>query len=210
MAAENLASVSDARHTFRAPEADVFPNSLIPVLHFGGENMRSVLSFLDLASKALGVFAAVLIVSIAAVTITEIVARSVFNYSFSFAWEYNAYAMGMAMFCGMAFTFRTGGHIRVSLLASSLPRKWAHVVDILCTLCGLFFSGYISFALCQLAWRSFLHGSTSPSVTATPLIIPQGLIALGAVLLTLQFAARLVRLFIGDEPEDTTVSYQVD
>ena len=47
-------------------------------------------------------------------------------------------------------------------------------------------------------------------MTATPLIIPQGLIALGAVFLMLQFIARLIRLFIGDETEDTSVSYQVD
>ncbi len=172
--------------------------------------MRSALSFLDWISKALGAFAAVLTVSIGVVIIAEIFARSVFNVSFSFAWEYSAYAMGVAMFCGMAFTLRTGGHIRVSLLASALTKKPAHAIDILCTLGGIFFSGFISFALCELAWKSFLSGSTSPSVTATPLIIPQGLIALGAVLLTLQFIARLIRLLINEPPEDTTVSYQVD
>ena len=172
--------------------------------------MRIALNFLDWVSKVLGAFAAVMTVSIAIVIITEIFARSVFNYSFSFAWEYSAYAMGIAMFCGMAFTLRTAGHIRVSLLASALPKKPAHVVDILCTVAGILFSGFISLALCQLAWKSFVSGSTSPSVTATPLIIPQGLIALGAVLLMLQFIGRLIRLFIGDDPEDTSVSYQVD
>jgi TRAP-type C4-dicarboxylate transport system permease small subunit len=172
--------------------------------------MRGALNLLDWISKALGVFAAALTVSIGFVIITEIFARFVFNYSFSFAWEYSAYAMGVAMFCGMAFTLRTGGHIRVSLLASALSEKNARIADIVCTLGGIFFSAFISFALCQLAWKSFLNSSTSPSVTATPLIIPQGLIALGAVFLMLQFIARLIRLFIGDETEDTSVSYQVD
>jgi TRAP-type C4-dicarboxylate transport system permease small subunit len=55
-----------------------------------------------------------------------------------------------------------------------------------------------------------VSGSTAPTVSATPLIIPQGLIAFGALLLALQFLARLVRIFIGQEPEDNSVSYQVD
>ncbi len=172
--------------------------------------MRGALNLLDWISKGLAVFAAALTLSIGVVIISEIVARSVFNYSFSFAWEYSAYAMGVAMFCGMAFTLRNGGHIRVSLLASALSEKNARIADILCTLVGIFFSAFITFALCQLAYKSFIHGSTSPSVTATPLIIPQGLIALGAVFLMLQFFARLIRLVIGEEPEDTSVSYQVD
>lgn len=172
--------------------------------------MRRLLALLDYVSVALAAVAAALTLSIAVVIIAEIVARSVFNYSFSFAWEYSAYAMGAAMFCGLAFTLRTGGHIRVSLLASALPDVVAKGVDILCTLIAIGFSGYISAALCELAWKSFMSGSTSPSVTATPLVIPQGLIALGAVLLTLQFVARLVRLLINEAPEDTSTSYHAE
>ena len=130
--------------------------------------MRRTLTLLDIFSKVLGVFAAVLTVSIGVVIIAEIIARFIFNYSFSFAWEYSAYAMGVAMFCGMSFTPRTGGHIRVSLLTSALTEKPARAVDMLCTLGGIFFSGFISYALCQLALKSFISGSTSPSVTATP------------------------------------------
>jgi TRAP-type C4-dicarboxylate transport system permease small subunit len=172
--------------------------------------MRKLLDYLDYVSKAIGAFAALLTMSIAVVIIAEILARSVFNYSFSFAWEYSAYAMGVAMFCGAAFTLRTGGHIRVSLLASALSPRHALWLDILCTIIGLFFAGFITFALGQLAWTSLVSGSTAPTVSATPLIIPQGLIAFGALLLALQFLARLVRIFIGQEPEDNSVSYQVD
>lgn len=169
--------------------------------------MRRLLALLDLVSMALAAFAAFLTLSIAVVIISEIIARSFFNYSFSFAWEYSAYAMGAAMFCGLAYTLRTGGHIRVSLLAAALPEAISKAVDVLCTLIAIGFSGYISLALCELAWSSFVSGSTAPSVTATPLIIPQGLIALGAVFLTLQFVARLIRLVINEEPEDKSTSY---
>ena len=91
-------------------------------------------------------------VSIAVVIISEIIARSVFNYSFSFAWEYSAYAMGIAMFCGAAFTLRTGGHIRVSLLQSVLPDNAIYGVDIVCTVLGVCISGILAYSLSMLAW----------------------------------------------------------
>ncbi len=172
--------------------------------------MLKILSGLDALSRLVATLSALLTVSIAVVIIGEITARSLFNYSFSFAWEYSAYAMGVAMFCGAAFTLRTGGHIRVSLLAAALPPNAARRLDILCTALGVAFTGYLAFALGQLAWGSFVSGSTSPTVSATPLIIPQGLIAFGAALLFLQMLARLIRLMRSEEPEDSSVSFQVD
>ena len=71
-------------------------------------------------------------------------------------------------------------------------------------------AAYLGLALTELAWRSFQAGSTSPTVSATPLVYPQGGIALGIVFLTLQLVARLARLIIGEPPEDESVSYQVD
>ena len=165
----------------------------------------------DAVARFLGGIAAVLTVAIAIMILAEIAARALFNYSLSFAWEYSAYCMAVAMFFGAAFTLRTGGHIRVSLLASSVPPRAAYVIDLLCTLCGIVIAGYLSFALLQLAWRSFESGSVSATISATPLVIPQGGIALGAVLLTLQLIVRLLRLTITDEaPEDTSGGYQVD
>jgi len=156
------------------------------------------------------ILSAVLTVSIVVMILGEIAARSLFNYSLSFAWEYSAYAMGVAMFCGAGFTLRTGGHIRVTILASSLSARPAYWLDVFCTFAAIGISGFISLALIQFAWRSFLAGSTSPTVSATPLAIPQGAIAFGATLLTLQLVIRLIRLFINEEPEDLSQNFQVD
>ena len=165
---------------------------------------------MDSLSRIVAAAAAIVTVSIAVVIISEIIARSVFNYSFSFAWEYSAYAMGIAMFCGAAFTLRTGGHIRVSLLQSVLPDNAIYGVDIVCTVLGVCISGILAYSLAMLAWGSFISGSASPTISATPLIIPQGLIALGAGLLALQMLARLIRLIIKESPEDESTSFQVE
>ena len=47
-----------------------------------------------------------------------------------------------------------------------------------------------------------MSGSTSATIDETPLVYPQAAMALGAALLTLQLVARLVRLFLGEPPED--------
>ena len=176
----------------------------------GNPPIRTLLKYLDSLSRIVAATAAIVTVSIAIVIISEIIARSVFNYSFSFAWEYSAYAMGIAMFCGAAFTLRTGGHIRVSLLQSILPNGAIYGVDIVCTVLGVLISGILAYSLSMLAWGSFLSGSTSPTISATPLIIPQGLIAFGAGLLALQMLARLIRLILKESPEDNSTSYQVE
>ncbi|MEQ8928292.1 MAG: TRAP transporter small permease [Silicimonas sp.] len=172
--------------------------------------MRKLLIFNDSIGRIAAVFAAVLILSIVLVTLSEIAARTFFAYSLSFAWEYNGYAMGAAMFSGLAFTLRTGGHVRVSLLNNVLPARAVHWLDTIVAVVGFGFSLFVTSALGQMALTSFLNGKRSPSVTATPLVLPQGLIALGALLLTLQLAAYAVRRLIGDEPEDIGSSYLAD
>ena len=173
--------------------------------------LTRVFAATDAIARLLGGIAAILTVSIAVMILAEIVARALFNYSLSFAWEYSAYSMAVAMFFGAAFTLRTGGHIRVSLLASSVPPRAAYVIDLICTFCGIVIAGYLSFALVQLAWRSYEAGSVSATISATPLVIPQGGIALGAVMLTLQLVMRVLRLTLTDEaPEDMSGGYQVD
>ena len=172
--------------------------------------LRLVVDAIDRIALVAAIVSAALTLSIVVMILSEIIARSLFNVSVSFAWEYSAYAMGVAMFGGAAFALRTGGHIRVSLLASRLPARAAHWVDIVCTVAATALAGYLAIALGQLAWRSFEAGSTSPTVSATPLVIPQAAIALGAALLCLQFIARLIRLSTGAPPEDETMSFEVE
>ena len=75
---------------------------------------------------------------------------------------------------------------------------------------GVCVSGILAYALSVLAWGSFISGSTSFTISATPLVIPQGLIALGAGLFALQMIARLIRLIIKESPEDESTSFQVE
>jgi len=172
--------------------------------------MHQLFNFLDRLSLLLAALAALLTVSIGVMILGEVAARAIFNYSLSFAWEYSAYAMGVAMFCGAAFTLRTGGHIRVSLLSAHVSPQVARLIDIACTLFAIGIAGFITYALGQLAWGSYVAGSTSATISATPLVIPQGAITAGAGLLTAQLVARLAQLLMGEPTEIGGDGYQVD
>ena len=97
---------------------------------------------------------------------------------------------------------RTGGHVRVMLLSQSVSPRVAHWLDVLATFGGIVIAGWLAWSLTAFAWQSWATGSTSATIDETPLVIPQGAMAFGAILLTLQLVARAIRLLGGDPPED--------
>ena len=164
--------------------------------------LARVLGGLDALSRASGYVAAVLVVGIAALILTEVFCRTVLNISLSFAWEYSAYFLAVSIFLAAAFTLRTGGHVRVMLLSQNVPPRVAHWLDFVATLGGVVIAGWLAWSLAAFAWKSWATGSTSATIDETPLVIPQAAMAFGAVLLTLQLVARAIRLVAGDPPED--------
>ena len=167
--------------------------------------LARVLGGLDALARVCGYVAAVLVVGIAALILTEVFCRTVLNISLSFAWEYSAYFLAVSIFLAAAFTLRTGGHVRVMLLTQSVPPRVAHRLDFAATLGGIVIAGWLAWSLTAFAWQSWATGSTSATIDETPLVIPQGAMAFGAVLLTLQLVARAIRLLAGDPPEDEEV-----
>ena len=73
------------------------------------------LSVVDGVSKIAGGVAVVMLIGIAALILAEIIMRVALNLSLDFAWEYSTYFTAIVIFCGAAYTLRTGGHVRVSL-----------------------------------------------------------------------------------------------
>ena len=167
---------------------------------------------IDLAGRLLGFLAAVLISLIAVMILLELFLRNIANISLTFAWELSAYCLGSAVFCGAAFTLRSGGHVRVNLISSNVPPRVRYAIELVATLLGLCVAVVLAWAMITFAWHSGVTGKTSATFDATPLVYPQGLVALGALVLALQLAARTVRLIFGADPEDLAErnTYSVD
>ncbi|MGI9507773.1 MAG: TRAP transporter small permease subunit [Geminicoccaceae bacterium] len=160
--------------------------------------MRYLLAAIDRLSQAAAVVAAACLALLAIVILAEVVSVWAFNKSLEFSWEYGAFFMAGAFFLGLGWTLQEGGHVRVDILTGQLPPAAARLLDIAATSIGLAIAAFLTYALAGLAWSSFVDGSRTFTATATPLAIPQALITAGALILTLQLFARLLRLFQQD------------
>ncbi len=77
----------------------------------------------------------------------------------------------------------------------------ARWLDLLCTLAALLIASVLAYGMLELAVRSWQRGSVSYFVMQTPLAIPQGLLAVAALLLALALLARALRLVINEAPD---------
>jgi TRAP-type C4-dicarboxylate transport system permease small subunit len=155
----------------------------------------------DRVSVAAAAAAVVFLAAMTAIMLAEIFVRYFLNSTLHFSWEFASYLMASVFFLGSAYTLRTSGHIRMSILSEAVPERVRLALDVLCTIVGVAMTLIIAAALVDLAWQSYLRGVTSPTPTRTVLAIPQAGPALGACLLCLQVVARLVCLLIGRAPD---------
>lgn len=158
---------------------------------------RRLYKAVDAISQAMGWLAGGMILLMAFMLMAEILLRNIANISLSFVWEYAAYLHIAAIFLGLAFTLRTGGHIQVTLLAAALPRAFNYIS----TLGGLMLSSYLTYAMIRLCYSWGSTGRTSGTVDNLPLVYPMVFIAFGALMLTLQLLCRLLHLLSGSETE---------
>jgi len=160
------------------------------------------LRFVDRCGEWCARLAALSLLMMAVLMLAEVFARNLLAQSLTFSWEYAGYLMGAAFFFGAAYTLRTGGHVRVSLLAEHVPAPVARLLDVAVTLVGVAVSGFLVYALGDLTLTSYQRSIVSFTPVQTPLIYPQGVLAVGALFLLLQMIARLARLLRGQPPDE--------
>jgi TRAP-type C4-dicarboxylate transport system permease small subunit len=124
-----------------------------------------------------------------------------FPADISVAWEYSSYLMAASFTFGAAMTLRVGGHIRVVLLLKNIPAPFQRGLEVLAALAGFAFMAFLTFAMIKFAYSSFIRGQVSTS-SETPLWFPQGVVAFGMLLLTMQFLARAIQATLGLPLED--------
>ena len=150
-----------------------------------------------------GAWAAVAcIVGILALIVGEVATRNLLNRSIDVAWEFSAFLMGAAFMLGTAYSLRTGAQIRVMVLLDFTSPRMRQAIDMTATACCVAIAGYLTAALGQLTWLSWVRDSHSDKASELPLWIAQLPLAAGALLFTLQSLARLCRLLRGEPGED--------
>lgn len=141
-----------------------------------------------------GMLAAICLLMILVIIVAQMIARWM-GTPFPGSAEYAGYFMAASSFLAFAYALNKGAHIRVSLFLNALGRH-RHWGEVWCM-------AIATAATCYLAWYairgvslSIKFNDISQGQDATPLWIPQSVVAFGAVLLAICFIDNLITLLI--------------
>ena len=126
---------------------------------------------------------------------------TIFSRFFGFAAPgtdaYAGYAMAGAGFMALASTLKRGEHIRVTLILGMLQGKALKAIEVIALTIASLLSGFLAFYACRLVWQSWEINDISVGIDATPLWIPQILMAMGCVIFFIAFCDELVLELLG-------------
>lgn len=147
-----------------------------------------------------GLLSGFFIVVITLLLLAQIIGRF-FNFIVPSAEDFAGFALAASTFLGLAYTFREGGHIRVTLVIqrfSPLPRKIQEGMILTLSLALLC---YVSYACSFMVYESYIYDEVSYGYVPVPLWIPQVPVAVGAIALSLAVFDAWIDVVRGKQPD---------
>lgn len=105
---------------------------------------------------------------------------------------YAGYCMAGAGFLILASTLKKGEHIRVTLVLGALRGRARYALELFALSIATLVAGFLAFYSCRLVWQSYDFHDISVGNDATPLWIPQLLMATGTLIFCLALIDELV------------------
>jgi TRAP-type C4-dicarboxylate transport system permease small subunit len=156
--------------------------------------MRQIILIIDRLSELTVKLSALVLGLMTGLILLEIFLWNLFKKTTLIADEYSAYGLAALIFLGCGYTLKEKGHIRIELILNLLPDRLSRFLKIVAGLVSTVLLGYITWQLGRMTFSAWHYGSTSGTLTATPLWVPQALIVIGAAMFTLQMAVETVKL----------------
>lgn len=122
----------------------------------------------------------------------EVFGRYFFNFSTLISDEYSGYLFSWMTLICFFYALRTDRLLRVDALVTGLRGKMRDMLGVPAALIGLGVSVILTQATYTMWHTSWMFGSVSLQPSQTPLYIPQMIMPLGFVLLSLGYLERLV------------------
>ncbi|GAA5147500.1 hypothetical protein GCM10025768_07730 [Microbacterium pseudoresistens] len=139
--------------------------------------------FLD---RALLVIAGSAMVLVTATIALGTVTRYFFNTALPGTHEIiETYGLPLVVMLGMGYTFRAGGHVRITLLTRALPQRWQRGFAYVAGVASLIVAIALTWGSAARAAREYANGSASAGLMALPLWIGYVVVALGLLSLCL-------------------------
>lgn len=157
--------------------------------------MRKTLDRLYFGAAVLG---ALFIVAIGMLICVQVIGRQI-GVQVKGADDLTAWSVVAAGFLPLAYTFRNGRHIRVTLLIDRAGR-FRPAMQLIVLVVGLFFTGYLTYSSIDMVWDSVRFDDLTQGLINIPLWIPQISIPIGASILCIAILDDVVGLVFGKAP----------
>lgn len=141
-------------------------------------------------ARSASTLAGVAVLAIVALITYDVAMRFFLEQPQLFVDEVVSFLEALVIFGGLAYTFRTGGHVRVDLVTSRLPGPVRARLRVAGLVLGLVFLGVVMWTTTQSALTAYRYGRVS-AVMLYPLWAPMLLIPLGLALLAAVMLAAL-------------------
>ena len=114
--------------------------------------------------------------------------------------EIAGYLLAAASFLALAGTLKAGVHIRVTMLLGVLGESVRRIVEAVAFAAAAMLSAYMTWHMAYFALVSFRFDEVSTGVIPVPLAIPQTVMAVGLLILTIAIVDELVLVWRSGRP----------
>lgn len=97
--------------------------------------------------------------------------------------DFSGFLLAAATFLAMPYTFRSGGHIRVSLITARLRARAQFWAELAALALAATLVGFVLIYIFKLVYESWHFNDVSPGIIPIPLWLPQCFMAIGMALL---------------------------
>lgn len=151
-----------------------------------------VLAATDVVARAMAYASGAVFVLLAIYMTVDVTGRKFFGVSSAITDEVGGYALAFGGMWALAWTLRSGGHVRIDVLLPYLPARMQSALGYAALAVMAVFAGGVAAYSWQLAVDSWLTDTRATSFVRTPLFVPQALMAIGISVLTLEALVLLV------------------
>ena len=153
--------------------------------------LRRLLRAVDLVTAAMAYVGGALFLLGSFYITADVIGRR-YGISSAVTDEMGGYVLAVGGMWALAHALRTGAHVRIDILLPYLPRLLRSVLDYVAVVVMALFASAIAVSSWRLAIESLTTDARAMSFLRTPLILPQGLLALGLTALTMEAVVILV------------------
>lgn len=151
---------------------------------------------LDAVYRAAGMLAGIFLVAICVIVVAQIIARQM-EMIIPSADQFAGFCLAATSFLGLAYSFRSGSHIRVTLFTQALKGFVARLFVIGALAVAAAISNLLAWETLKMVGQNAARGEVTSGLVPIPLWLPQLGMAAGVTLFAIAIVEDLVSAVMG-------------